>query len=71
VADVGAAPLDEMAGEFAPDPLTLLAGDVGGEAEELLVEQAKQGAERLLGAALGGGGDQDQMPVRPLRDLAD
>ena len=58
-ADVGAAPLHEVAGEpaahaFAFGPVELLHREVG----EIVVEQGEERSERLLVAAVRGGGDQ-------------
>ena len=64
VADVGPATLHHVLREPAAEPPAVVGGGVGGEVGELRVEELDEGAERRLLAAVRGGGDEDEVPLR-------
>ena len=71
VPDVPAAALDEVLGQAAAVVLVGRAGEVVGEVREGGIEQGEQGAEGVLLAGVGRGGDQDHVPVLILGQSGD
>ena len=61
--DVGPAALDEMRGQPAPMAFVHGAGEIVGEGGEVPVQEREERAERFFLAAVGRGGDQDEVPA--------
>ena len=71
MADIGAAALDQMAGQFAAEAFAVGAVDVGRQFEEFLMENSEQRAERSFVAAVGRGGDEHDVAVGTGGDAAE
>ena len=71
VADVGAAALDEVLGEAFAVVAVGVAGQLVGQRQELVVEQAEQAAERALLAGVRRGGHQHEVAVLVLGECVD